>query len=175
MLMELNKDPALLKEVREEVANAFVTDPVTGARTLDIQKIVTLPLLQSLFTEVLRLRVSMVIMRVVEEPISIGGIDIEKGSLIHAYSRIAQTDENTWGVSEHPADVFWAKRHIKHIEETDSTGQSHKKREFAMSASPAFFFPFGELRSLVDHGSFSSNTVSRWWSSYLPRPPICQE
>jgi len=36
--MEFNKDLALLKAVREEVATAFAMDPVTGARTLDVPK-----------------------------------------------------------------------------------------------------------------------------------------
>jgi cytochrome P450 len=147
MLMELNKDPALLKAVREEVAGAFVIDPVTAERTFDLQKIVALPLLQSIFTEILRLRVSMTIMRVVEESMTIGGVNIAKGSLIHAYSRLAHTEENTWGAQDHPADQFWAERHIKHVEEKDTSGQLRTRREFAMAASPACFFPFGTSRS----------------------------
>jgi cytochrome P450 len=138
MLMELNKDTLLLKAVREEVAGALLPD-----RTLDLQKLLTLPLLQSLFTEILRLRVSMVIMRVVEKAMIIGGVNIAEGSLIHAYSRIAHTDEATWGTPEHPADQFWAERHIKYAEERDQAGQLRKRREFAMAASPGCFFPFG--------------------------------
>jgi cytochrome P450 len=143
MLMELNKDPALLKAVREEVASAFVTDSATGTRTLDIQNVLSLPLLQSLFTEILRLRVSMVIMRVVEQPMTIGDVKIAKGSLIHAYSRVAHTNEDTWGTSQHPADQFWAERHIKYVEERDQTGLLRTRREFALAASPGCFFPFG--------------------------------
>lgn len=173
--MELNKDAALLKAVREEVAGAFVTDSATGARTLDVQKVVALPLLQSLFTEILRLRVSMVIMRVVEEPMSIGGVSIAKGSLIHAYSHIAHTDEDTWGAPEHPADQFWAERHIQYVEERDQTGQLRRRREFAMAASPACFFPFGTLCSFLKHEGFFSNKTYRRRSSHLPGPPIRQE
>jgi cytochrome P450 len=148
MLMELNKDPQLLSAVRAEVADAFVTDPLTGARTLDTQKVAALPLLQSLFTEILRLRVSMVIMRVADRPMTINGVDVPRGALVHAYSRIAQTDEATWGSPEHPADQFWPERHIKYVEERDpETGTLRKRREFAMAASPACFFPFG--RSLL--------------------------
>jgi len=159
ILMELNKDPELLRAVREEVASAFVTDSVTGERTLDVQKVVMLPLLQSLFTEVLRLRVSMIIMRVVEEPMSIGGVDIAKGSLIHAYSRIAHTDEDTWGAQEHPASEFWAERHIKYVEEKDKTGQLRRRREYAMAASPACFFPFGGGVPICPGRQFAKNEV----------------
>lgn len=155
--MELNKDAELLNAVREEVASAFVTDSTTGARTLDTQKVVALPLLQSLFTEILRLRVSMVIMRTVEEPMSIGGVNIAKGSLIHAYSHIAHTDENTWGALEHPADQFWAERHIKYVEERDQTGQLRRRREFTMAASTACFFPFGTFCSVLKHEESFSN------------------
>jgi cytochrome P450 len=143
MLIELNKDPQLLKAVREEVATAFETDPATGVRTLDQQKVVGLPLLNSLLTEVLRLRVSMVIMRVAEKPMVINGVNVPQGALIHAYSRIAQTDEDTWGAPGHPASEFWPERHIKYVEERDASGQVRKKREFVMAASAACFFPFG--------------------------------
>jgi cytochrome P450 len=143
MLMELSRDALLLKAVREEVAGAFVRDPITNMRTLNLQKVVALPLLQSVFTEILRLRVSMVIMRVVEKPMTIDGVNIAKGSLLHAYSHVAHTDEDTWGAPEHPADQFWAERHIRYVEVKDQAGQFRRRREFAMAASPGCFFPFG--------------------------------
>ncbi|AEO64934.1 uncharacterized protein THITE_2049026 [Thermothielavioides terrestris NRRL 8126] len=160
MLMELNKDPQLLSAVRAEVADAFVTDPLTGARTLDTQKVAALPLLQSLFTEILRLRVSMVIMRVADRPMTINGVDVPRGALVHAYSRIAQTDEATWGSPEHPADQFWPERHIKYVEERDpETGTLRKRREFAMAASPACFFPFGGGVPMCPGRHFAKNEI----------------
>ena len=142
--MELNKDASLLKAIREEVRGVFITDSNTGERKLDIQKALGMPLLQSMFTEILRLRVSMVIMRVVEKPMVIEGVNIAEGSMIHAYSQLAQTNEDIWGAPDHPASEFWAERHIKYIEERDETGQLHEKRVFAMAASPGYFFPFGK-------------------------------
>lgn len=152
--MELNKDPVLLKAVREEVAGAFVTDSITGERTLDVQKVTTLPLLNALFTEILRLRVSMIVMRVIEEPVSISGVDIPKGSLLHAYSYLAHTDEDAWGNPEHPANEFWAERHIKYVEEKDESGQLRKRREFEIADNPASFFPFGTLSFFSRMSSF---------------------
>ena len=144
MLIELNQDSSLLEALREEVATAVVTDPVTGANKLDSQKLVALPLLQSLFAEVLRLRVSMVVMRVVETPFVIGETTIPTGSFLHAYSQIPQSNDRIWGSAEHPAGEFWAERHIRYVDEKDTrTGQVSRKREFALAASSANFFPFG--------------------------------
>jgi hypothetical protein len=133
MLMELHRDGTLLDAVREEVASAFVTD-LAGVRTLDVQKAVKLPLLQSLLTEILRLRVSNVVMRVVEEPMTVGGVHMTKGSLIHAYSGLAQT---------------WAERHIQIVEERDQTGQPRTRREFAMGGQPCRFFPLWYVSRLL--------------------------
>lgn len=145
ILLELGKDAALRQAVREEVATAFVTDPGTGARTLDLQKLMALPLLQSLYTEILRLRVSMIVMRALDKELSIGGTRIPEGSLVHAYSYLAHTREDVWGVPGHPAAEFWPERHLKYVEERDEkTGQIRKRREFALAATnPAYFFPFG--------------------------------
>ncbi|KAI0485137.1 cytochrome P450 [Xylariaceae sp. FL0804] len=150
MLMELNKDPALLRAVREETSSAFITDPTTGSRKLDVQKLAALPLLQSLLTEVLRLRVSMIIMRVVEKDMTISGVNIAKGSLLHAYSQLAHLDEEVWGAPGHPADEFWAERHIKY---------AGKNREFAMRGSTAGFMPFGGGVPMCPGRQFARNEI----------------
>ena len=76
ILIEFSKDPVLLQAVREEVSGAFVMDLVPGERALDLEKMLALPLLQSLLTEILRMRVSIVIMRVVEQPMVVDGVHI---------------------------------------------------------------------------------------------------
>lgn len=51
MLMEITKDPSLLKALREEVATVTIFDRKLGNHSIDTQKVVLLPLLQSIFTE----------------------------------------------------------------------------------------------------------------------------
>lgn len=160
MLMELSKDAQLLHAVRSEVASAFVTEPHTNTRTLDLQKVLALPLLQSLFTEVLRLRVSMVIMRVAEKPMRIHGVDVPEGALIHAYSRIAQTDEAVWGAPGHPADQFWAERHVKVVEERDALGRVAERREFVLAGSAGCLFPFGTSIACLLRAPFHEDGVT---------------
>jgi hypothetical protein len=68
MVIEVVKDPALLQAIRDEVATAYLTDPETGSRTISVEKVVTLAVLQSVFMETLRLRVNFNLMRNVNEP-----------------------------------------------------------------------------------------------------------
>jgi cytochrome P450 len=71
--MELAKDPDLLRQVRDEVMTAFVTDPVTQERTIHAQTLMSLPLLQSVYVEMLRLHVSIDITREIMGPIMVEG------------------------------------------------------------------------------------------------------
>jgi len=50
-LIEIIKDPSLFEAVREEIVTTYVTDPRTRARSIDSQKLVSLPLLQSIYVE----------------------------------------------------------------------------------------------------------------------------
>lgn len=123
MIIEAIKDPALLQAIREEVATAYLTDPETGSRTISVEKVVTLPLLQSVFTETLRLRVNFNLMRNVNEPITLDGFTLRKGSLLQAPSVIAHYDEATWASTGHPATEFCAERHVKYQDERDEAGK----------------------------------------------------
>ncbi|KAI1370684.1 cytochrome P450 [Hypoxylon crocopeplum] len=98
MLMEIIKDSSLLQAVREEVATAMITDPETGKRTIDSQKLVAQPLLQSIFTETLRLRINFNITRDVKQPITLGGHTIAQGSLLQAPMMVAHYDEAVWSI-----------------------------------------------------------------------------
>ncbi|KAH8820156.1 putative cytochrome P450 [Xylogone sp. PMI_703] len=143
MIIEVVKDPSLFQAIREEVSTAYTTDASTNVRTLDFQKLTTLPLLQSVYTEVLRLHVSFNIMRNTKELVTMDGFTFKTGSTLQAPMAIAHYDETVWGVAGYPASVFWAERHIKYTEEKDDNGGVHRKRVFAMAGRPSSFFPFG--------------------------------
>ena len=143
MIVELAKDSALLEAVREEVATTYVIDLETGKRTFDIQKLAILPLLQSVFTETLRLRMNFNIIRQVNEPFAVDGYTLKKGAMLQAPMMVAHYDEAVWGNAGHPASEFWAERHIKYVDETDGSGNVSRKRTFAMAGRPSSYFPFG--------------------------------
>ncbi|KAK0724413.1 cytochrome P450 [Lasiosphaeris hirsuta] len=139
-VMEVAKDPKLLKEVRAEVETAYEIDPTTGKKVLRGDLLTALPLLQSIYIEGLRLHVSMNITREITGPIELsGGVVPQKGAILQAATEIVHLDENIWGAEGHPASEFWAERHIKYVED----GQGKQVRRFEMAAGPNDFFPYG--------------------------------
>ena len=141
--MEVVKDTSLLEAVREEVKEALVTDGETGARSFDSKKLLSLPLLQSVYAEAIRLHLAINITREVVQPMTVDGYTLPKHAIIQAPTTIAHYDENVWASQGHPASEFWAERHIKYHEMVDETGNTSRSREFSMSARPSEFFPYG--------------------------------
>ncbi|ORY02755.1 putative cytochrome P450 [Clohesyomyces aquaticus] len=159
MILELARDPVLLKAVKEEVATTEFIDSETGQRSFDIQKLATLPLLQSVFTETLRLRMNFNIIRQVKEPFTVDGFTLKKGSMLQAPMMVAHHDEAVWGSTGHPASVFWAERHIKYLEDTDDFGNVTQKRTFAMAGRPSSYFPFGGGPPVCPGRHFSKHEI----------------
>jgi cytochrome P450 len=145
MILELARDPELLNAVREEIATAEITNPETHESTFDIQKLATLPLLQAVFTETLRLRMNFNIIRQVKESFPVDGHTLKKGAMLQAPMMVAHYNEEVWGSDGHPASEFWAERHIKHVNATDESGNSIQKRVFAIAGRPSSYFPFGMI------------------------------
>jgi cytochrome P450 len=142
--MEIARDTALLQALREEVTTTAYTEPATGIRHLDIQKVVNLPLLTSAYSEALRLSMSFNVVRNVRESFTMDGYEIQKGAWVQVPTLTAHYDEDTWGVKDHPASEFWAERHIRYTEVKDAAGKVSRKRTFLMSGrSGTHYFPYG--------------------------------
>lgn len=139
-MMELIADQDLYRAVREESLAASEVDPITGQRNFDPQKLLSMPLLQSVYIETLRLHVSINVTRQVTQPITLDNYLLTPGSLIQAPSQIGQYNETVWGSDGHPASQFWAGRHRKH---------ESGKAEFSIMGRTSSFFPFGMLFSRV--------------------------
>ncbi|KAM7184912.1 Cytochrome P450 [Naviculisporaceae sp. PSN 640] len=144
--MYMIRDPALFLAVRQGAAPALLS----GGREFDIQKLASIPLLQSIYVEVMRLHVSVNITREVLQPLEVeGGYVLPLGSIIQAPTGMAHYNEDVWGDDEkkHPADEFWAERHVKYVEEevADETGEvkMEKVALFEMRGRPSDFFPYG--------------------------------
>jgi len=151
-LYEIVRDPNLFAEVRREVMTAFTVDPATGERVLNTQKLLSLPLLQSILVETLRLHLSLNLVREVNKPegIFVDGYHVPCGSLVQVVTRRAHHDEATWGSEGHPASEFWAHRHIKNTVRGGNVKEKDEKAEtiapeFLVTGKPGSFIPFGEF------------------------------
>ncbi|ROV92191.1 hypothetical protein VMCG_09275 [Cytospora schulzeri] len=140
---ELLQDPPLLTAVRSEILTGAVNKE-TGE--LDAQRVVGLPLLLSVYTEIMRLHVSFSVTREVRRgPFEFSpGCWAETGAIIQTCTTDAHLDEKVWDVDGHPASQFWAYRHVRTEEILDErTGQKVIQTKFAMRGRPTSFFPYG--------------------------------
>ena len=89
MLIEIVKDRALCDVIRKEVARAR-----TSTGEIDTRTLISLPVLQSVYTEILRMHVSFLITRTATENVVIDGWTVPQGSTIQAPTEVAHFDEN---------------------------------------------------------------------------------
>lgn len=171
MTMYIVRDPGLFASIREEVESVFTIDPSTGKKILDIQRMLALPLLQSVYIECLRMHMSINVTRQVLKPTLFEGYLIEKGAIIQGPAEIVHYEEESWGKEDHPASEFWAERHVKYVdpEEDDEVVVDEKKkkvRQFAMSGRAADFFPYGTFLPAPIQSlyliSFINGVARRW-------------
>ncbi|TWU75373.1 hypothetical protein ED733_000720 [Metarhizium rileyi] len=141
--MEVVKAPSLFQALKDEVADAFVADVKTGTKSLNIRSLVSLPLLQSVYTEALRMHVSVIITREVHQPTVISRYRISNGSVIQAPSSVSHYDEKVWGTDEHGASEFWGQRHLKYSESKDASGGIHQQPTFSMAGRSRSYYPYG--------------------------------
>ncbi|OTA83400.1 hypothetical protein M434DRAFT_83944 [Hypoxylon sp. CO27-5] len=159
-LMELIQDPPLFQRVRQEVEQAFVIDEQTGEHRLaNAEKLLSMPLIQSVYTEVLRMHISFNATREVLEDIYIGGYRISKGSLVQSPTQIAHYNEAVWGTDGHPASEFWAERHLNYVEKINENGETVKVPQFAINARPTSYFPYGGDHAMCPGRHFAKREI----------------
>lgn len=90
--MELIEDAELERAIREEILSARINNGIDAGK-FDLQKLTSLPLLQSVYAETLRIHVSILITRTTTEPVVIGGYSIPKGSVFQAPTEVAHLDD----------------------------------------------------------------------------------
>ncbi len=111
VLLEVFQRPGLLERLRAEIATA-ATITEDKKIHLDIQRLLSLPLLTSIYLEVLRLRSSMAIHREMLEDLELDGYTLKKGNIIMSGTWITH-QADIWNMEDHGASEFWPERHIE--------------------------------------------------------------
>ncbi len=116
-IYEICRDPALLSRVQKEIEACRNTSPASNQPSLDINRLCSQPLLQSIYAETLRLRVALMVTRTPEqEEFKVGEWTFPPGRVIVLSSRSGAMNPNVWnaGTPEdpHPLDAFWADRFL---------------------------------------------------------------
>lgn len=151
--MEILKDTSLVNAVRSEASQALVVDPQTGKQEFDAQKLVSMPLMQSIYVECMRLHVSIAITREIMEDTILNGYRLKRGSMIQAPTNLVHQDDEIWDQDGHKASEFWAERHIKYVKKVDDeTGRMTTEKQFVLAGKPSEFFPFGESTLIYPRG-----------------------
>ncbi|KAJ9649227.1 hypothetical protein H2199_000001 [Coniosporium tulheliwenetii] len=150
-ILDPKADAMLYRDVMEELKSAVNKDG-----TLNIPELMSLPLLQSILHEVLRLYVDILITRELFEdldlPIDDGKrrIALKKGGLVMAPSWLSHRDESLW--VDPPCETFYARRFLKVDPETG-------KQIFSTGGTAGKFFPFGGGKSICPGRVFAKQEV----------------
>ena len=109
IIIEILQRPALYAEIMNELSQAFIMDEA-GKRKINLQILLKLPLLSSVYQECLRLRASVVIVRELRNDVDFDGYTLKAGNLVMAPSWLAHQDPLDWNAEGYTADEFWPKR-----------------------------------------------------------------
>ena len=144
-------DKTLPRRVLEEIETAEREDG-----SLDIPTLVALPLLQSIFNEVLRLYVDVLVTRELKEDLTLPldegerRVQLEKDSIVLAPSWLGHRDESLW--VDPPCSQFYAERFLKAEPDTG-------KQTFTTRGTEGKFFPFGGGKTICPGRIFAKQEV----------------
>lgn len=129
-IIEFCRDAGLLSRARAEIEAARMPFPKPGKPEFDVGKLCSLPLLQSVYAETLRLRVALIVTRTPErEDFKLDDWVFPKGRIIALSSRSAAMNPAVWNAGtiedSHPLDQFWADRFLVYPDDP-SSGPSRK-------------------------------------------------
>jgi hypothetical protein len=92
MLIEIIRNPDLYRAVQEEISQTVIKGS-TCSEYLDYTKLASSPLIQSIYTEVLRLHVQILVTRTSIESVKVAGYELPKGSVLQAPTAVPHLDE----------------------------------------------------------------------------------
>ena len=138
-LIEVYKDPELLAKVLPELQAGVVSPPgqdPSEPLKIDLTPILSSPLLQSIYAEVLRMRISLMLTRSSDRAdFRFGPWKLSRGAYIAMPSGHIGWHERAWAPhskgGEKHADVFWAERFLVH--DVDESGNGVPQNQKATS------------------------------------------
>ncbi|KAI8623282.1 cytochrome P450 [Xylariaceae sp. FL1651] len=144
-LIEVYDDAELLERVRADLSGAVLPHDTENKLPFrfDITAITGSPLLQSVYAEVLRMRVSLFHNRSpIQGDYSMGPYKFKQGGLVCVSTNIASNHADAWGDSRtnggrRPLDEFWAERFLV-SDSSDST-----KKKFSTEGLDGAWIPYG--------------------------------
>ncbi|KAM7212312.1 cytochrome P450 [Rhypophila decipiens] len=160
-ILEFLRDPELLTRVRAEIDLARLPAEKEGELPrFDVTKLCEGVLLQSVWAETLRLRVTLALIRAPEkQDFKLGDWLFPKNDLIFLSSRTAAYNKDVWNQGhkdqEHPVDEFWADRFIVYPDDPASgplkspklssreVTEEKKKARFSTEGLAGAWVPFG--------------------------------
>lgn len=145
--MEIYADPELLERVRDELKDAPVSNagsyPASALPLhLDVTSVNSSALLQSIYAETLRLRVSFILSRTPKRSdYQLYPYNLRKGNPILISSDLASNDRSIWGSArcKRPLDQFWADRFL--VQQKEENGG--EKVGFSMEGLDSAWIPYG--------------------------------
>lgn len=216
LLYEILRDPSLQPAVKHEIKNALLPSlPITKTREpnlaappappsptidhLSTSHLTSSPLLQSLYVETLRLRVSVLIIQSAEfGPFKFKEWLLPKDKLILISSRLAHMDKHVWNTGsrgEWPVEKFWAERFLvwegeegggplkktkKPVQQIGKAREENEKREGCQTPLPSAPAPEMESKARRDcdperyrSARFSTANLAGIWVPYGGGPGIC--
>jgi cytochrome P450 len=117
------EDPEVFYRVRNALKESFGSTVIAEVN-FDIDKLLKVPLLESIYCETLRLRIQMYIMRYTDQnELRIDRWIFPKKSIVLVSTVPAHTDKRVWNTGDggaHPVEKFWADRFLVYPDDPDS-------------------------------------------------------
>ncbi|KAH8168143.1 hypothetical protein CIB48_g23 [Xylaria polymorpha] len=181
-LLQSLTDPELKERVRKQLQAASIPiakqeegdEEAKPHLAFDIQKLISDDLLQSIYAEVLRLRVAVLIVRQpTHDQFSLNGWHMKQTETVSMSTRNELLDQDFWNAGTeqepHPLDEFWAERFLVYPDDPRSGPLKEPKRRKAGSGSKAPYFsldgctwswvPFGGGRNLCPGRHFAKREI----------------
>ncbi|KAL9583838.1 MAG: hypothetical protein Q9203_004909 [Teloschistes exilis] len=175
LLMEIVREPSLHPAVQHEIETASSRNDVAGS--LSVSCLNDSALLQSMYAETLRLRVSVLIIQSAEfSDFNFNGWLLPKDKLILISSRIAHMDKS-WMRNlsfEKPVDEFWAERFLTWKDKAPPKAAFHSPTKDDGMPSQQAESRTGNIESdRWKEAQFSMTGLGGMWIPYGGGPGIC--
>ena len=121
-IFEVFKNPALLSRVRTELEAVSDTNMATSDAS-DLKRLMSVPLLESIYAEVLRLRIYAYCARYTgEQDLQLNQWRFPKKSILLVSTHLPHMDETYWNTRDgaYPVDAFWADRFLVYADDPQS-------------------------------------------------------